>query len=275
MRIFVGTLFTIENEFDECVESIKGQSYRNFQHFIFENLPNKEAHDALYSSFMNMSCEFDLLIKVDADMVIEDKNLFSKIVDKFENNAWLNELEIAVYDFFSDQLIWGLHVYRNKVKWDKNEERLFVDSSPVPSHQHLWDDKDLAPAAIHCKNPSLFQSFHYGVHRGLKILQPNRITKIRSHRKFHWNNLERTWQNFLNKGDIRLGQAVLGSELVLKRLLGLDNLDYSNQYASEIFKLYQNYDANKLRSKIQRMRITNWGFLPSKLRRKILCCHMD
>ena len=275
MRIFVGTLFTIENEFDECVESIKGQSYRNFQHFIFENLPNKEAHNALYSSFMNMSCEFDLLIKVDADMVIGDKNLFSNIVNKFLNNAWLNELEIAVHDFFSDQLIWGLHVYRNIVKWEKNEERLFVDSSPVPSHQRLYDDKYLAPAAIHCKNPSLFQSFHYGVHRGLKILQPDRTTKIRSHRKFHWNNLERTWQNFLNKGDIRLGQAVLGSELVLKRLLGLDNLDYSNQYTSEIFKSYQNYDSNKLRSKIQRMRITNWGFLPSKLRRKVLCFQMD
>lgn len=52
MRLFVGTLYTIENEFDECVASIALQSYRNFQHFVFRNLPNKEAHDALYSAFM-------------------------------------------------------------------------------------------------------------------------------------------------------------------------------------------------------------------------------
>ena len=40
MRIFVGTLKTIENEFEECVASIERQTHQNFEHFVFEDLPN-------------------------------------------------------------------------------------------------------------------------------------------------------------------------------------------------------------------------------------------
>ena len=88
MRILVGTLYTIENEFDECVASINRQSHSDFEHFILENLPNKHAHDTLYRTFMERSGDFVLLIKVDADMVIEDEDLFAKIVDKFRVNEW-------------------------------------------------------------------------------------------------------------------------------------------------------------------------------------------
>ena len=177
MRIYVGTLYTIENEFDECVQSINAQTYRDFDHFIFKNLPNKEAHMTLFQSFLDRKSEYDVLVKIDADMVLASDTLFQDIVDKLQINKWLDLLSIAVHDFFSNQMIWGLNAFCNSVHWNLKDENLFVDIPDVPPEKYLMDDRDLAPAAFHCKNPSPYQSFHYGVHRGLKVIQPGRREK--------------------------------------------------------------------------------------------------
>ena len=119
MRILVGTLYTIENEFEECVSSIRRQTYPNFKHIVIKNLPLKEAHDTLYQTFVDRSDEFDLLIKVDADMVVPDEEFFTKIVSKFRQNEWLELLQVHCYDYFSDRLIAGLNTYRNSMRWEK------------------------------------------------------------------------------------------------------------------------------------------------------------
>ena len=53
MRLLVITLATIENEFEECVESIARQTYRDYHHIIFRDLASMEANRALYGTFMN------------------------------------------------------------------------------------------------------------------------------------------------------------------------------------------------------------------------------
>jgi len=270
MRLFVGTLYTIENEFDECVASIKRQSYRNFQHFVFRNLPNKEAHDALYSAFMERASEFDLLIKVDADMVIEDKDLFARIVNKFYTLDSLKDLEIAVYDFFSDQLIWGMHAYRNTIRWQQTDEVLFVDACPVKLSENIHDDFELAPAAIHSKNPGRFQSFHYGVHKAVKIMQPARTDKKPSRSKYHWDIIQKTWNHFITNKDVRLGLAVLGAEFAFHNKLQPVHLDYTNPYCHNHFIEYENYDFDQIFKEIKRIRNWNWGFLPGEMRRDVL-----
>jgi hypothetical protein len=270
MQIFVGTLYTIENEFEECVTSIERQSYRNFQHFIFRDLRNKEAHDTLYKAFMERSDDFDLLIKVDADMVIENENLFTKIIDKFRINGWLKDLEIAVYDFFSDHLIWGMHTYRNTVRWQHDDKNLFVDACPVEPHERLHDDNELAPAAIHCKDPSPYQSFHYGVHRALKVIQPGQSEFLKGDSLYHWDNLKRTVQNFSRTGDRRIGLAVLGAELVFRGGIQPHHLDYSDPHLRKLFKRYENLDADQLQEKIKRVTRGSFGFLPTALRWRAL-----
>ena len=236
MRIFVGTLKTIENEFDECVASIERQTHQNFEHFVFEDLPNKEAHDTLYRSFMERADEFDLMIKVDADMVIENKHLFAEIVERFQSNPKLKDLEMAVHDFFSDRLIWGMHAYRNTMRWEKSDEDLFVDRSSVEPEAHIHDDTDLAPAAIHCKDPSPFQAFHYGVHKATKIVQPGRWPKKQAYTQFHWKNVQETREHFRRTGDRRLGFAVLGAEFGLQNRVMPPMIDYSNPYLRSRFK---------------------------------------
>jgi len=271
MRIFVGTLYAGENELDECVESVSRQKGVTFEHVIFKNLGNKEAADTLYRTFMERSGEFDLLIKVDADMVLLDDHLFSNISQKFRDNDWLDLLEIRLHDFFSDQLIWGLNSFRSTVKWKPAQENLFIDDfPPVPENRRIPNCKELTPAGIHCKNPSPLQAFHYGVHKGLKFIQPGRGAKVISKTYSNLEKIERTYAHFKKKRDIRLGFAVLGAELALTGNFQADQLDYSNPYMKHVFSRYADYSIPQIQLEISRLRRANWGFLPSRMRRRVL-----
>lgn len=269
MQILVGTLKTIENEFEECVESIEKQTHQNFEHVVLEDLPKKEAHDTLYRTFMQRADEFDLLIKVDADMVIEDDELFAKIVDRFREHPQLKDLEIAVYDFFSDRLIWGMHAYRNTTTWETSDEELFTDRGAlVNSEEHMFDDEDLAPAAIHCKNPSPFQAFHYGIHKALKTIQPGTWPKSTSDIQFHWTNIQETREHFHETGDRRLGFAVLGAEFGLREEVRPKHISYSNPHLRNHFERFEDFDTNDLRTEINRM--APYSFLQGHARRRAL-----
>ncbi len=271
MHIYVGTLYTIENEYDECVESINSQSYKNFDHYVFKNLPNKEAHNSLFKSFLEKADDYDVLVKIDADMVVISNLLFEQIINKLSSNAWADILSIAVYDYFSNQLIHGLNAFRNTVKWKLDGENLFVDIPDVHPNKYLFDDKELAPAAIHCKNPSPLQAFHYGIHRGLKVVQPSRNVKNESYSRTHWNLLERTWLNFQRTKDTRIGLAALGAELAYSGLFRIRDLDYSNPRIKHNLEKYSSLGFIELNREIRKRRLLNWGILSGRNRRKILC----
>ena len=264
MRVFVGTLYSGENEYEECLASIRNQTYRDFDHFIFKDLPNKEAHAALFKSFLERANEYDILIKVDADVVLSSNTIFEKIVDKMHESDWLDVLSPAVRDFFTGQLIdAGLTVYRNTVRWDYEKDTMFVDIPESGQDRYLYDDKELAPAAIHCKNPAPWQAFHYGVHRGLKSIQ-------RIHSTSHWAFLEEVWANFLRTGDIRIGLAVLGAELVYAGRFKRSDVDYTNPRMKTILEEYLSLDSAGLERKIRRLRAHNWGMLPGDARRRLI-----
>ena len=171
MKIYVGILYSGENEFDACIESIESQDYADFEYFVFKGLAKKEAHDALNKDFSESG--FDLLIHVGADTVLIGNEVFSNIVDRFKQNPWMQHFEIALHDFFSDQLIWGLNTYHN-IKWEKTDEQVFTDFIPVKKGCKVGDIDDLAPAAFHCPDPGSFQSFHYGAHKAMKIMEAHR-----------------------------------------------------------------------------------------------------
>lgn len=272
MRLLVGILHTVENEFEECVASVQKQTHQDFECLVIHNLPCQKAHETLYQSFIDRANDFDLLLKLDADLVIESPNLFAEIVKKFQKNPDGDLYEIAVHDFFSDQLIWGMPFYRNTLQWWKNEDPLFYgnDLCPIPRERRISDNHDLAPAAIHCKNPSLLQAFHYGVARGLFVIQPHRKKKLRFKMTNHWNLIRRTWANFEKSRDVRLGLAVLGAELAYQGQFLPKHLNYSDPYVSHILKPYENFTAAQIHTEIRRLRRRNFGFLPHRLRREVV-----
>jgi len=263
MKIFIGTLYSGENEFEECITSIQNQTYKNFEHFVFENLPNREAHHALFKSFKSKIDEFDLLVKVDADMVICSNDLFSQIVKKMTDHPDLDVFSIAVKDFFTGQLINGLNAYRNTVNWDFDKQTMFVDIPDVSREKTCYDETELAPAAIHCKNPSKYQAFHYGVHRGLKSIQ-----KI--HSTTHWAMLNDVRHNFWKTGDARIGLAVLGAELVYAGKFKKDDVDYTNPKVKKVLEKYKDLNSSDIKREILKLRALHWGFLPGDVRRRLI-----
>jgi len=264
MKVFVGTLYSGENEYEECLASIQRQTLRDFDHFVFRNMPNKEAHHALFRSFLERAGEYDLLIKIDADVVLASDTILENIVRKMRKDDGIDILAVAVQDFFTDELInAGMATYRNTVRWDYGKETMFVDIAEVRQGREIYDDKELAPAGIHCKNPAPWQAFHYGLHRGLKSIQ-------RIHSTGHWAYLERVWANFLKTGDTRIGLAVLGAELVYAGRLGKSDVDYTNPRMRIVLGEYRSLDRADLEREIRKLRARNWGILPGDLRRGIL-----
>ena len=262
-KILVGTLYSGENEFEECLTSIRNQTHQDFEHFIYKNLPNVEAHHTLFSEFTSRADKFDFLVKVDADMVLCSDQLFANIVNKMSRNPDIDVLSIAVRDFFTCELINGLNTYRNSVKWDFSKDTMFVDIPEVSRERTFYDQTELAPAAMHCKNPSKLQSFHYGVHRGLKSIQ-----KI--HSTSHWAFIEKTWQNFLKVKDPRIGLAVLGAELVYAGEFTRSDVDYTNPRLAEMLKKYEAMNYREIKREIIKLRFRNFGLLPGDWRRRLL-----
>lgn len=263
MRLFVGVLFSGENEYDECLNSIQDQTYQNFDLHAFEYLPKLEAHSRLYHSFLDQKDRYDLLIKIDADMVLTRPELFQQIVNKFDQNPGMDVLGIAILDFFSGVYINGLNSYRNTVSWELDPGNVNADVVVVDNEKYFFDQSELAPAAFHCKNPSKLQAFHFGVHRGVKVFAPKHSTS-------HWQLLEKTWQNFLRTSDARIGLAVLGAELVYAGKFTKDDVDYTNPKVEKVLEKYTDMNSSDIKREILKFRALHWGFLPGDLRRRLI-----
>ena len=238
MKILIGIMHCIENEFNLCIESIKNQTYRDFTYFVVENLKNKEAHDRLYRTFMDNADSYDIFIKIDADMVLCEDTFFEKVIDRFKEDSQLDDLEIAVHDFFTDRLVYGMHVYSSRTKWLKNNEDIFVDMVLPKSFCHKYDNGDLEPAAIHSPDPSLFQSYHFGIHKAVKFMQNNQKNFLEIPSKVHWENITIIAKNFRSKQDTRLAAALVGAMDAIKHKYTSAHVDYNNPAILSRFKEY-------------------------------------
>lgn len=266
MRILVGTLYTIENEFAECCASIRAQTYQNFEHLVIQGLPNKEAHDTLYRTFEQRSAEFDLMIKVDADMVIEDNHLFEKIVSRFAADPLLNWLSLQVHDFYCNRLIWGLNIFRNTIRWLYRPEALFVDHNVDPASvtKRLLNDPELTPAALHCKNPGPFQAFHFGFHRGQKCAQPGRF--IAKREVLQWKLFRDVLVHYRQTRDRRLAFALSGFELALAGRFDDSVVSFENPFLHDLFdKEFAQSPAAELERFIRSKRLQRIASLPYPL----------
>ena len=208
MRVLVGTFVTIENEFEECVESIARQTYRNYHHVIVRNLESLDAHRILYGTFTERAAEFDLLIRVDADMVVENHQLFAWIVEQMTLRPAIEMLTIDIHDYFTDRLISGLHTYRSTVKFP-------ADDPIQPDHVVVAKDRlQVERSAVgfgvrHCADPSPLQALHYGIHRGVKLREWMRRGDA-PHTYWYAALIRQTWRNYVPRtarAPPRLGSA--------------------------------------------------------------------
>ncbi len=270
MKILVGILYSIENEFDACIQAIQKQRYTDYEYFIISGLPNKEAHDTLYKSFMDRAGEFDLFIKIDADMVLLKDNFFDKVVEIFKHRQDLGLLKTRLWDFYTDSEIGSLNIYRSNVKWDIHRgEDIFpdrTDDSLVQEDEH----NGLSPVALHCPNPSEFQSFHFGVHKAVKVMQFGKKEKNYGASCEHWNNYIQTLLHYRRTRDNRLAYAVLGAEMAFRRRFSAEEINYSNPRLNKCFERYRKMPEKEIFKDINRLNFRTYNYLPGKWRQDML-----
>jgi hypothetical protein len=245
-------LYCGENEFGALKRSLQDQNYPHWEHVVYKDLPNKEAHDRLYRTFMEEQVEFDLFLKLDADMVFRSGEALEQIVRIFEEDPDLDHLTLAVRDWYSDSLIEGLHTFSDKARWETGEESRFVDPSPfIPGKkQKLWTNP--APVVDHSPDPSRFQAFRFGVHRALKVVQRDRwIMRFRQATE-QWNLLRNCWKHFEKEGDQRLGLALLGAEEVFHDRAQGTEYNRNQELLKKRLKRYENLSGNEIRQLVRK-----------------------
>lgn len=237
-KILVLTLDSGENELKNSLKVLKNQTYKNWSHIIFSNLPNKNAHEALYGHIMKNSKNFDLFIKLDADMVLINKYALENIINFLESHQKADQANFSVYDSMSGQNIMGLIVFTNRAHWLKNNENLFVDHTPViPGKRFLvWGAP--SPIALHCPTPHYFQIFHFGAHRALKAIQKNRLQKKWIQSAIQWHLLMGVWKKYSKFRDRRRALMMLGAYRVWNNEIDIEGNEYNNK------SLMTNYKEN-------------------------------
>lgn len=216
-RVLIGTLYTDENEYPEMVRALRSQTFTNWEHVVLRDLENKAAHDSLYRLFMRERDNFDLFLKLDADMVFRTSSSLEELVTLFCALPEVDHLMTPVLDWYSGLLIPALHIFSNRAVWlEDPSERLYVDPYPVvPGKRITWENYP-APIVVHSPNPSLRQAFLFGVHRASKIVQREQRVFRRASSRFQWRLLENVWTRLEQTGDIRLAACLYGAELVFR-----------------------------------------------------------
>lgn len=209
LRTLVGILRCGENEFEQCISSLKNQTYRNYDYFVIENQPNKAAHDQLYQRFMDSASNYDAFLKLDADMVFANERALEQLCDQVELDtsilfSWVNDIP-------SSLKIPGIFMFRSNVVWTGNSDNLNVDYAPqFTGRRKAIGDRDLV---LHMPDPSPLQLLRYGVHKALKAIQPDRRKKIPKKGLLHIAIINGIARNY-SSGRKDLAPALIGAMLV-------------------------------------------------------------
>lgn len=180
-KVFVGTMYCGEGDFDLSTASISSQVGVEVVRMVISNLPEKEAHNALWSAWRERQSSFDCFLKVDADTVLAHPNVIASYVELLKNPD-ITGIQAPLADYFTDDLINGLNCFSPKVTFRDTADDLFCDRHVDVDHNVVIGSHEvpnvLRPAGFHCHHSTDIQAFHFGVHRALKG-QAGVIEKVR------------------------------------------------------------------------------------------------
>jgi hypothetical protein len=259
--VLVGTLACGEAERDACRAAVARQTLAPAEHRVIEGLAKREAHAALYGGFVAERERFDLLVKVDADMVLCRDTVLERIAEAFVRRPAMQKLSIDVHDWFTDRPMNGLNAFRNTIEFSADGDGVFTDRFDHGGGAVGRDRRRLAPAAWHCPDPHPFQAFHFGVHRGVKAA-------VAAERGMHetaylrCREVQRVWRHFRRDGDRRLGLAALGGEWGMQGRFGADQLDYDNAAVRAAFAEVAEWSAVRLAETVAGLRRAEGGPWP-------------
>ena len=171
-RVFIGTMYCGEGDFTQCCDAIDKQSGVSLMHVTVNNLPEKEAHNALWSSWRQARHNFDMFVKVDADTVLAHDEVLLEFWKVMEANPRVTGIQAPLLDYFTDGYINGLNCFSPRVTFRDTADELFCDRQVDVDHDIVLKagqvPERLRHAGYHCHHATEAQAFHFGLHRALK-----------------------------------------------------------------------------------------------------------
>lgn len=169
MKILIVTLAVDEPQLPILIGQIKTictTSSHKIKHIVIQGLSAIEAMEKLVLE-VKTHREFDLLIKIDADMIFRSIDSFSKIIDLYLQ-ANTSRLTISVFDCIIGINIYGIHLINIHelpsdiciTKTKRDDWFLQIKNSQT----YILHD----PLILHCPNASIQQYYNFGYNRGLK-----------------------------------------------------------------------------------------------------------
>lgn len=171
-RVFVGTMYSEENELHSSIASVKKQIGVEINHFFVKGLPEREAHQTLYRRWNEIKHDYGVFVKIDADTVIRDNEALRTICQYLACSVSVgsNALQCPLYDWLSDKKIIGVSVYHRSVVINDPTDDISCDvcMENISTAHPDGLPEIINPIGIHCGNPTNRQAFRYGLHRGIK-----------------------------------------------------------------------------------------------------------
>ena len=180
-RIFVGTMYCGENEFDCSQQFIDEQLNVIVKKYIVKNKSEQDAARELYGTWNILKDEYDFFVQVDADTILAHdyvldqatQLLYNHSAPLRDNSKAFTSLQAPLYDYLTNDFVMGLNVYTPQVVWESNINKLYTDRCTKNNVTLRPDNfkqfpESLIPAGSHAAMLSNVQAYHYGLHRGLK-----------------------------------------------------------------------------------------------------------
>lgn len=239
VRVLAGVISCGENEYNDCIQSLKNQKNVFLEIFEVKDLGKREAHNKLYKHFMSSKNNYDYFLKLDGDMILINNTILDNLCSRLINNPSYFSLEVMVDDFYTKSLIWGLHLYKSSYAWEFNDEHYFTDKIDSSYQRKLLisDETDsICPAAYHSPNPSTYQCFHFGVHKATKVTQIGRPKfSLRSSRS-HYLNYLKSYKVLNATNDIRFRYIIEGFNWAVYNKANHEMANYKSLAVKNAFK---------------------------------------
>ena len=171
-RILIGTLFCGESQIDKCKEAVRSQKYVNIDQYIVEGFPSVQAHNELWRFWNEHRSEYDMLVKVDADMVLIDDTIIHRLYEFMWNGNGVNGVQVGLHDYFTDSVIFGVNCFSPKVWFEQAQDDYMCDRTYKNVDVFVLGNslrvQHLGLGGEHAPDPTPQQAFHFGMYRKLK-----------------------------------------------------------------------------------------------------------
>jgi len=238
-KVLVVTLYSGENEYEACKESVRQQVGVDIVHEFIEFLPKQEAHQKLYQIFNENRREFSHFAKLDADMGFSGPHALKNVLAQFSEGV--DVVSATVHDGMTNSDMQSFNIFSNRCYFHfGSNDSLFTDQLKVdyPGRHQSYVDHDRN--VLHAFNPSPFQAFMFGVHRALKVVQPG--VKVPSlNNSYHQRViLNQTYNFWLESKADHLKYALWGATLVFQGVIDSPVLFQKSDYEDAFDEVFSN-----------------------------------